>query len=103
MLKEIHFLISFCSHITSINSFPPKRQKQKNNLKMSLDGVNPPLRHHDKELATVSEGCSVIQANQRPPRGSITVHCMLTPLWDEKLFMGMWMCGRLYVCNGVSE
>lgn len=50
---------------------------------------NPPLRDDYKELATISEGCSVIQANQRPPGGSITVHHgILTPPRDEKPFMG---------------
>lgn len=56
---------------------------------------NPPLRDDNKKLATISEGCSVIQANQRPPGGSITVRCgILTPPGDEKPFIGMWMCNR---------
>lgn len=55
--------------------------------------VRPPPRDDNKKLATISEGCSVIQANQRPPGGSITVyHGILTPPRDEKPFMDMWMC-----------
>lgn len=87
------------------------RKKCRNNSKMSLNSTHPPLRD-DNKLATISEGCSVIQANQRPPGGSITVHRgILTPPRDEKKFMGMWMCvtewkcvcaiGTVVACNGV--
>lgn len=55
--------------------------------------TRPPLGDDNKKLATMADGCSVIQANQRPPGGSITVHRgILAPPWDEKPFMDMWMC-----------
>lgn len=51
-----------------------------------------PPRGDGVELAVVSEGCSVIRANQRPPGGSITGHRgILAPPRDEKLFVGMWV------------
>lgn len=62
-------------------------QKQLENESQQRD---PPPRDDDEMLATISEGCSAIQANQRPPGGSITVHHgMLTPPREEKPFMGM--------------
>lgn len=88
------------------------RKKCGNNSNESI--ANPPLRDDSKKPATISKGCSVIQANHRPPGGSITVHHgILTPPQDEKAFMGMRMCviegkcvrqrGTVYACNSVNE
>lgn len=66
---------------------------RKKQLENESQQRNLPVRDDNKRLASTSKGCLVIQANQRPPGGSITVHHgILTPPWDEKTFMGMWMC-----------
>lgn len=66
------------------------RKKCTNNSKLSLNGTTPPLRDDNRKLATISEGCSVIRANCRPPGGSITWHHGIFTLpCDEKPFMGM--------------
>lgn len=76
-------------------------QKQ---LKNESEQHDPPRSGGNKALATISEGCSAIRANQRPPGGSITGHHgILTPPRDEKQFMGVWVCvcamGAAYAPN----
>lgn len=86
-LPPISFISCKC-HVTSINRFPridTPRESQ---------SCDRPLAETDhKELATISEGCSEIQANRRPPGGSITVRGgIFSPSWDGGAFPGVWTC-----------